>query len=290
MKLMNSEKGWDETMLELVEANVIAEQVNNTLVGKRIMNVIVEQSPHKFAFFHGVPQSYNQLLKGKSILKSVAYGGHLLIGVGDLALIFSDGVSLRYHEKNEKRPLKHQLLIEFEDGSALSGSVLMYGFLSCMKEEECDNDYLLIAKKKPSPLTDAFNEAYFMDILSTPGMEKLSAKALLATEQRIPGLGNGVLQDILYHAGIHPKRKIKTFTQEEKTILFKAIKSTLEEMIRKGGRDTEKNLFGNNGGYQTKLSKNTVGHPCKQCGSIIQKEAYLGGSIYYCSGCQVFET
>lgn len=274
-------------MLELVEANVLTEQINNTLVGKQISQVITEQSPHKFAFFHGDPQSYNQQLKGRSIQKAVANGGHLEIKAGDCALLFSDGVSLRYHEKNEKRPLKHQLLLEFEDGSALSASVLMYGFLSCYKDDECDNEYFLIAKDKPSPLTKAFDEKYFMDMLSAPGMEKLSAKALLATEQRIPGLGNGVLQDILYQASIHPKRKVKTFTSEEKTNLFRSIKSTLEEMIRKGGRDTEKDLFGNNGGYQTKLSKNTVGQPCKICGSIIQKEAYLGGSIYYCNGCQV---
>jgi hypothetical protein len=31
-------------------------------------------------------------------------------------------------------------------------------------------------------------------------VKKLSLKALLATEQRIPGLGNGVLQDILFKA------------------------------------------------------------------------------------------
>ena len=58
------------------------------------------------------------------------------------------------------------------------------------------------------------------------------------------------------------------------------------DMIEKGGRDTEKDLFGNNGGYITKLSKNTAGKPCGNCGSIIKKESYMGGSIYYCSKCQ----
>jgi formamidopyrimidine-DNA glycosylase len=43
----------------------------------------------------------------------------------------------------------------------------------------------------------------------------LSAKAFLATEQRIPGLGNGVLQDILFTAGIHPKRKMAAISEEE---------------------------------------------------------------------------
>ncbi|MHB8131067.1 MAG: endonuclease VIII [Mobilitalea sp.] len=274
-------------MLELVEANVLAGQVNNTIRGKRIRNVIVGQSPHKFAFFHGEPQEYNDLLKGKTIGKAVANGGQLEIKVEDTVLLFGDGVALQYHEINAKRPLKHQLLVEFEDDTALSGSVQMYGFLWCFREGEFDNPYYLVAKEKPTPLSGEFDRNYFDSILSAPRMEKLSAKAFLATEQRIPGVGNGVLQDILYHAGIHPKRKIKTLTEVEKDLLFSSIKQTLTEMINKGGRDTEKDLFGNFGGYTTRVSKNTVGKPCPVCGSIIEKEAYMGGSIYFCNGCQV---
>ncbi|HWT74497.1 MAG TPA: endonuclease VIII, partial [Mobilitalea sp.] len=87
-------------------------------------------------------------------------------------------------------------------------------------------------------------------------------------------------------AGIHPKRKRQTMTEEDKEKLFASIKSTLSEIISKGGRDTEKDLYGNNGGYSTKLSKLTVDKPCPICSNLIQKEAYLGGSIYYCIGCQ----
>jgi len=57
-------------------------------------------------------------------------------------------------------------------------------------------------------------------------------------------------------------------------------------MALKGGRDTEKDLFGKPGGYRTKASKLTVGTPCDECGCLISKEAYMGGSIYYCSQCQ----
>jgi formamidopyrimidine-DNA glycosylase len=276
-------------MLELVEARVLAEQVNETIRGKRINNVITEQSPHKFAFFHGDPHKYNELLKGKTIGKATAYGGQLEIRADDVILLFGDGVSLQYHDKNIKRPLKHQLLLEFEDETALSGSVQMYGGIWCFRDGEFDNPYYLIAKEKPSPLSEAFDKFYYKGILSVSGMEKLSAKAFLATEQRIPGIGNGVLQDILYNARIHPKRKMKTLSEEENEMLFASIKTTLIEMIDKGGRDTERDLFGKNGGYNTKLSKKTVGLPCPICGNTIVKEAYLGGSIYYCSGCQVIE-
>lgn len=275
-------------MIELVEARILANQMNKTINGKRIKKVITEQSSHKFAFFYGEPQNYKNLLEGKTVGKAIAYGGQLEIEVEDSRLLFGDGVSLLYHEAKAKLPLKHQLLLEFNDGSALSGSVQMYGGLWCFSEGTFDNPYYSVAKEKPTPLSEEFNRLYFEDLLSLQGMEKLSAKAFLATEQRIPGLGNGVLQDILYQAAIHPKRKIKTLTENEKEHLFISIKSTLAEMIEKGGRDTEKDLFGHYGKYQTKLSKKTLGTPCSLCQSIIQKEAYLGGSIYYCSGCQTY--
>jgi formamidopyrimidine-DNA glycosylase len=119
-----------------------------------------------------------------------------------------------------------------------------------------------------------------MECLST------SAKAVLATEQRVPGIGNGVLQDILFYAGIHPKRKKSTLTNKEKGELFHSLKSTLKNMTDQGGRDTEKDFLGNSGGYKTILSKNTVNQPCLKCGDLIVKNAYLGGAVYYCPACQ----
>ncbi len=64
------------------------------------------------------------------------------------------------------------------------------------------------------------------------------------------------------------------------------MKTVLTAMTEQGGRDTERDLFGNPGGYATVLRKHTVGKPCPACGSILRKEAYLGGAIYTCPGCQ----
>lgn len=273
-------------MIELAEANVLAAQLNEAIQGKQISKVIVFSSPHKFTFFHGDLQPYEGLLKGKRVGKAAPNGGQVRLEIEDLVFVFGDGVALRFHERGVKRPAKHQLLMEFEDGSALTGSVQMYGFLWCFYENEFDNAYYLVAKEKPSPLSEQFNEEYFSGILSAPEVKELSAKAVLATGQRIPGLGNGVLQDILYYAHIHPKKKVRTFTAEDKEKLYHSVKTTLARMVELGGRDTEKDIYGNPGGYQTKLSKNTMNAPCSVCGQAICKEAYLGGSIYYCEGCQ----
>ena len=69
-------------------------------------------------------------------------------------------------------------------------------------------------------------------------------------------------------------------------MVFDSVKRVLAEMTRHGGRDTERDLFGQPGGYQTVLSKKTVDKPCPACGTVICKEPYLGGAIYFCPGCQ----
>lgn len=162
----------------------------------------------------------------------------------------------------------------------------MYGGVGAFSEGELDNVYYRVAKEKPSALTQAFDKTYFYGIISAADVQKLSLKALLATEQRIPGLGNGILQDILFNARMHPKKKASSLSDKDKEVLFDSVKTTISAMTSKGGRDTELDLFGKPGNYKTMLCKNTVNKPCPVCGTIIKKEAYMGGSIYYCEKCQ----
>ena len=273
-------------MIELPEAAVLADQLNKKVKGRKIKKVIAAQSPHKFAWYQGNPQNYNSLLQGKMISNSAYAGGIVEIKADDAIIALSDGAGLRYHYDDKKLPPKHQLLIEFDNSTFLSVSIQMYGGILCFKEGKCNNKYYLTAKEKPSPTSKKFNEKYFDRIITSDDLQNKSVKFLLATEQRIPGLGNGVLQDILFNAGIHPKRKVFDLSDKEKYVLFHSIKNVLTDMIKKGGRNTEKDLFGNNGGFVTRMSKNTIGQPCTKCGTLIKKENYMGGTIYFCSNCQ----
>ena len=273
-------------MIEIPEAKNLSKQLTETITGKSIARVIAGLSPHKFTWYHGNPKDYEGLLRGKIIDTAVARGGMVEIKASDAVLLFSDGVVLRFYVRDEQRPQKNQLLIDFEDATAISASVQMYGGLWCFKQGKFHNPYYDAAKSKPSPLSDEFDMAYFDRLITSSDVQKLSAKAFLATEQRIPGLGNGVLQDVLFNAKIHPKKKVNTLSEKDKQVLFNAIKSTLSTMIAQGGRDTELDIFGHSGGYKTILSKNTVNKPCPVCGMMIRKEAYMGGSIYFCESCQ----
>jgi hypothetical protein len=46
-------------MIELPEAVVIAQQITETLGGKRIAYAVANASPHKFAWYTGDPAEYN---------------------------------------------------------------------------------------------------------------------------------------------------------------------------------------------------------------------------------------
>lgn len=272
-------------MIELPESYTIAKQLQHELVPKTVASVATNQSPHKFAFFSDNVAEFPDLLVGRTVTKVDSLAGYIRIQFDQLFLVLSEGLQIRYFETGAVLPQKHQLLIGFEDGSSLTGSALMYGAMFLFEDGTFDNSYYLVAGAKPTPYDAAFDEAYFLNLINSAS-PKLSVKAFLATEQRIPGLGNGCLQDILLLAHLHPKQKITNLTEEQKSQLFHSVKETLAKMRDAGGRDTEKDIYGNPGGYTTLLSKNTYKAPCPLCGHGIVKTNYLGGTIYYCEECQ----
>ena len=272
-------------MLEFPESLVYAKQIHEKMVEKQIVSVVMNQSPHKFAFFTRNAEEYPLILEGLVVKGCRNFGGMIEIDFDEYKLVFADGAYPRCIKPGAKRPLKHQMQIEFEDDSAITVSIQMYGFISLMKQEDTTNAYYQIAVTKPSPLDQAFTYEYFKSIYDGCS-KKLSVKALLATEQRIPGLGNGVLQDILYQAGIHPKRKLDTFVDKDIRKIYESIRTVLGEMLEQGGRDTEKDFYGYEGNYITYLSKKTYLTPCPKCGYEISKAAYMGGTVYYCEKCQ----
>lgn len=272
-------------MLELPEATTVARQLRETVLGHTVTKVIAGASPHRFAFFSGPPEGYPALLEGLTIDDAYPLTRLVELQLSDMRLTLGDGANLRYYPPGEPIPPKHQLMLELSDGAHLVATVQMYGTLEAFRAGTNDNFYYLVTMETPTPLSAEFDENYWASLLSAAA-PKLTAKAFLATEQRIPGLGNGVLQDILFQARIHHKTKLSALSDSELENLFHCVKDTLKEMTNKGGRDTERDLFGNPGGYQTILSAKTAAQPCPLCLGAIIRQPYLGGNIYFCPHCQ----
>lgn len=274
-------------MIGLPEATTLAGQIDDFLTAKIISSTIAAQNPHKFTWYNGDPAVYTALLEGNSLLSARGVGMFVEITLSDTFLLFSDGVNLRIHPSSGPIPAKHQLLVNFSDGTSLSASVAMYGGVVCWeKSSTCDTSNYQTALSKPSPRTDAFDEAYFQRLIASETVQKLPLKAVLATGQHIVGLGNGCLQDILWVASPHPRCKLNTLAKNEIGWLFSSIKDTRKAMTELGGRSIEKDLLGQPGSYQMRMCADTKDAPCPRCGSEIRKETYMGGNVYTCPTCQ----
>lgn len=270
-------------MIELPEALTLAKQIGDHLISKRVNAVLPPSKPHKFCWFSGNPAEYEKAISGSLITGAEGFGMFVEIHFDNgQHLCIDDGVNLRLiHEKDA--PENYQLLIKFDDGDILVFTVAMYGGIT-LHNGNYENSYYLNSRTAISPFNTGFG-AHFSEVFAG-SKPNLSAKAFLATEQRFPGIGNGVTQDILFKAGINPKRKIGTLSAVEKERLLTSVVSVLRDMTENGGRDSERDLFGNPGGYRTLMSKKALDDGCPVCGGGIVKEAYLGGSVYYCPVCQ----
>ena len=273
-------------MIELPEAQTLARQLAETLGGKTVRKAVAGAAPHGLAFFN-VPQvEFGPMLEGRAVTGAHAFGGHVELALsGGMRLSFHDGANIRYYGAGEQIPAKHQLYVEFDDGSFFACTVSMYAGFSVYEDGTNVNPYYLTAKEKPSPLTAEFDRPCFDAIVEAAGL-KVSLKALLAAEQRIPGVGNGCLQDILFTARQNPQTRLAALDAAGMDSVYGALKTTLAAMTMGGGRDTEKDLFGTPGGYRSVLSAKTLAYPCPVCGGPITRKAYMGGNVYFCPVCQ----
>ena len=275
-------------MFELPEYVTLARQLAETVAGKQIRAGHLGNSPHKFVWYNRKPEEFAALTAGKSLGEAYARGRWLFIPANPgYVLVFGEcGGKILYHESEAQIPKKYHLVIIFEDGSALSAMTQMWGAMELYeKGEELNRQY--IRDMRPTPVDAEFTSDYFTHLIDECiQQEKRSVKGLLTQEQLIPGLGNSIAQDILFQARLHPRHPIDDLSASQRKQLHEAIRQVVTEVIAKGGRNDEYDVFGNRGGYTRILDKNAAGKPCPECGTLIEKTQYLGGSCYYCPQCQ----
>jgi len=274
-------------MIELPEAICLSRQLDGVLTGKTIVRAEAGSSPHGFAWYTGDPASYSARVSGRQVVGCENRCGHVWINLeGDVSLILAEGPGIRVWQEGDKLPKKHQLLLEMGDRHVLTASTRMYAFYALNDGLEPLNPYLQRAVEGPNVLSQEFSSLDFSSAADSVSQGRLSLKGFLATGQRFPGLGNGVLQDILFNANLHPKTLLSNLGDRGLKDLFDSVKETLRQMTELGGRDTESDIYGQSGGYMTILSRKGLERGCPRCGSGIFKEAYMGGSVYWCPKCQ----
>ena len=99
-------------------------------------------------------------------------------------------------------------------------------------------------------------------------------KAVLMNQARIAGLGNLLVDESLWRAGIDPARTASTLSEGERRTLHKAIRSTLRSATRRGGSHT--------GDLVRDLDV-----PCPKDGAPLVRRTVAGRTTYSCPVHQV---
>ncbi len=73
------------------------------------------------------------------------------------------------------------------------------------------------------------------------------------------GLSNAAFQDIIYRAGLHPKRRASDLSPEERRALYDAMRFVTTERLRLGGKATFRDLYGVPGGYEPAMGPGMKG-------------------------------
>jgi formamidopyrimidine-DNA glycosylase len=276
-------------MIELPEALTIARQISRELKGKRIEAAIRGNAPHKFAFYNHPAEVYEAILSGKIMGEATDHGACILASVEpDYVLVLGGGGErILFHPGEKTLPKKHQLLLRFQDGAYLTVTVQGWGCAQLLHRSEVA-DFPPALEKRVSPLSDRFTFDYFQQLFEELEAEDpRSAKYFIISKPGIWGVGNGYLQDILFRAKIHPRRRMVNITEGERQALYEAIKETLQQAVALGGRDTERDLYNCPGKYKRIMDSRSAGRPCPDCGTTIEKISYLGGASYFCPRCQI---
>ena len=275
-------------MFELPEYINLAKQMNATLKGKTIQTGSLGNSPHKFVWYNRSQDEFASLTQGKIIGKAKAMGRWLFIPLepGYILLFGECGGKILFHAAGSKLPKKYHLYLTFTDETFLTATTQMWGAMELYEQgDELQREY--VKDMRPTPSGPEFTFAYFNDLVDElVEQKKRSAKNLLTQEQLIPGLGNAIVQDILFKVDLHPRHPIAELDSDQRAGLYDAIIATVNEITDQGGRYDEFDLYGQKGSYVRIMDKNALKRPCPNCGGEIQKIQYLGGACYLCPNCQ----
>jgi formamidopyrimidine-DNA glycosylase len=118
---------------------------------------------------------------------------------------------------------------------------------------------------------------------------KTPIKSALLNQKLLSGVGNIYADESLFRAGVRPRRKAASLTQEQLRKLFLAVQTVLKEAIAAGGSSISDyvDADGEAGFFQIQHRVyGKEGEPCLVCKTPIKRLVIAGRSSHYCPKCQ----
>jgi formamidopyrimidine-DNA glycosylase len=107
-------------------------------------------------------------------------------------------------------------------------------------------------------------------------------KAALMDQTLVAGVGNIVADEVLWQARIHPRRRIESLGDDERTELYRKLHAVLKESVDRYDYVPRKRSW---------LShvRGIPGAACPRCGTPLERTTAAGRTTYFCPSCQPSE-
>jgi formamidopyrimidine-DNA glycosylase len=185
-------------------------------------------------------------------------------------------------------PGKHtHVIFNFTDGSVLYfNDIRKFGYMKLVRDDELGhvrelNEY------GPEPLSKKFTRFTLSSAADKEHQAKI--KQVLMNPNVVAGIGNIYSDEILFHAGVRPTRKVSSLSNKELSSVYKWIKPVLIKGIKAKGSSVgdfvrTDGSWGQMGKYHFVYGRK--GQKCKKCGSIISAIKIGGRTGSFCPHCQ----
>lgn len=227
--------------------------------------------------------------RSKYILIDLSEGETLIMHLGMSGrIIISQKVAGTFHH-NKAHSQKHDhFILHLKDNHKLTfNDPRRFGVIDLLRTENLELSGML-SQIGPEPLSNSFNEAYFV---RTMRVKKTNIKSALLDQRVVAGLGNIYVCEALFRAGISPKRQALHISQKKLSSLVTIIKEVLLEAISSGGSSLRdfRNASGDLGYFQHSFDVyGREDQDCHntECDSKIKRITQASRSSFYCSNCQ----
>lgn len=269
-------------MPELPEVETVRRGLAAELTGRRVVAVAVRDRRLR----GGVARTFAARLRGRTISALTRHGKYLLAVLDDgriwLVHLGMTGRLTLARPGTPAEPHDH-VVIHLDDGRAITyHDPRRFGRMAVIEATALG--------RETGAGVDALDETFTAEALfALTRRRRTSVKALLMDQRRIAGLGNIYVSEILFHAGIRPRRSAGRLGRLECTRLVEAARVVLGEAIRRGGSSISdyRDGLGRPGWFQLAHQVyDRAGEPCRRCGVRIRARVIVGRSSFYCPSCQ----
>ncbi len=272
-------------MPELPEVETIKEHLEELVVGAE-----VERAEVLYRNLVELPsvEEFEHRLSGVKITGARRRAKHLIVGFdsGDsLVLQLKIGGQLLLVPPVEE-PTKNLMLVLHLDGDLrlFLRDETEFTRARLLDEQELQER---LSGLGPEPFSEEFTTGYLNGKI---GSRRAQIKSLLLNQKVVAGIGNIYMDEILFDARLHPRRKANTLTDEEWTALHRAIRKDLAAGIEHRGTTVRLyfDVLGRPGDHQNHLRVfEKHGNPCPgECGGKVVREKVGGRATHYCPACQ----